>query len=197
MSAAAPATPDFRLPYAFAKAHGIILGASDPGRAEVMVRQGTPVSAIAETRRILGVPLQLIQLDTARFERQLAEAYSRADQTAAEVADDIGQEMDLSRLVSELPPIEDLLESEDDAPIIRMINALFTQAVREGASRAPPPPEPSRELDPEEHGQRERVVALLRLHAGNVTAVARELGLPRTNLQRLMARLGIGRPDGG
>jgi len=51
-----------------------------------------------------------------------------------EVADDIGQEMDLSRLVSELPPIEDLLESEDDAPIIRMINALFTQAVREGAS---------------------------------------------------------------
>ena len=70
-------------------------------------------------------------------------------------------------------------------------------AVREGASRAPPPPEPARELDPEEQGQRERVVALLRLHAGNVTAVARELGLPRTNLQRLMARLGIGRPDGG
>jgi len=125
---------DFRLPYAFAKAHGIILGASDMGRAEVIVRDGTPVSAIAETRRILGVPLHLVKYDAARFEHKLADAYSRADQTAAEVADDIGQEMDLSRLVSELPPIEDLLESEDDAPIIRMINALFTQAVREGAS---------------------------------------------------------------
>ncbi|MCX7170924.1 MAG: type II secretion system ATPase GspE [Proteobacteria bacterium] len=129
-----PVAPDYRLPYAFAKAHGIILGISQAGTAEVLVRADTPVSAISETRRSLGVALQLIQLDAARFERQLAEAYSRADQTAAEVADDIGQEMDLSRLVSELPPIEDLLESEDDAPIIRMINALFTQAVREGAS---------------------------------------------------------------
>jgi len=131
------APPDYRLPYAFAKAHGIILGAppaEDGGPVQVMVRADTPVAAVSETRRHLGVPLQLIQLDAARFERQLAEAYSRADQTAAEVAADIGQEMDLSRLVSELPPIEDLLESEDDAPIIRMINALFTQAVREGAS---------------------------------------------------------------
>jgi general secretion pathway protein E len=30
--------------------------------------------------------------------------------------------------------VEDLLESEDDAPIIRMINALLTQAAREQAS---------------------------------------------------------------
>ncbi|MFA6310311.1 MAG: type II secretion system ATPase GspE [Sterolibacterium sp.] len=122
------------MPYAFAKAHGIILGVAEAERAEVIVRDDTPVSAVAETRRILGVPLHLISYDAARFESKLADAYSRADQTAAEVADDIGQEMDLSRLVSELPPIEDLLESEDDAPIIRMINALFTQAVREGAS---------------------------------------------------------------
>jgi general secretion pathway protein E len=129
------ATPDYRLPYAFAKAHGILLGDSPEGSpVQVIVRPGTPITAIAETRRHLGVPLHLVQVDAARFERQLTEAYSRADQTAAEVADDIGQEMDLSRLVSELPPIEDLLESEDDAPIIRMINALFTQAVREGAS---------------------------------------------------------------
>ena len=130
----------YRLPYAFAKAHGIILdtagdsGASDGGAPRVYVRDGASVAAIAETRRVLGVPLSLVACDTARFERTLAEAYSRADQTAAEVADDIGQDLDLGRLVQELPPIEDLLESEDDAPIIRMINALFTQAVREDAS---------------------------------------------------------------
>jgi general secretion pathway protein E len=34
----------------------------------------------------------------------------------------------------DMPAIEDLLESADDAPVIRMINALLTQALREGAS---------------------------------------------------------------
>jgi len=135
--------PDYRLPYAFAKAHGIVLGERRDGPAgtndtngamTVIVRKDTPVTAIGEVRRSLGRPLILVEYDAARFEQTLADRYSRADQTAAEVADDINQEMDLSRLVSELPPIEDLLESEDDAPIIRMINALFTQAVREGAS---------------------------------------------------------------
>ena len=132
------ASHPFRLPYAFAKAHGIILGGSEgtgDGATTVFVRAGAAVAGIAETRRVLGaVPLRLVPCDAVQFERNLAEAYSRADQTAAEVADDIGQDLDLNRLVQELPPIEDLLESEDDAPIIRMINALFTQAVRENAS---------------------------------------------------------------
>ncbi|MBW6496607.1 MAG: type II secretion system ATPase GspE, partial [Burkholderiaceae bacterium] len=42
--------------------------------------------------------------------------------------------VDLPRLLQDLPKIEDLLETEDDAPIIRMINALLTQASRDGAS---------------------------------------------------------------
>ncbi len=154
---AAPSLP-FRPPYAFARAHGLVLATEDTaahpdsgdGSASASASISIPVfvrmenqdkddtaptlAGLNELRRALGRPLHLIPCDAARFEQCLAEAYSRADQTAAEVADDIGQEMDLSRLVQELPPIEDLLESEDDAPIIRMINALFTQAVREQAS---------------------------------------------------------------
>ncbi len=42
--------------------------------------------------------------------------------------------MDLSMLMHDLPKIADLLESENDAPVIRMINALLTQAVRDNAS---------------------------------------------------------------
>jgi general secretion pathway protein E len=133
-----PSQQPLRLPYAFAKTHGVVLAGSGEGSggpATVFVREGAPVAGIAELRRILvGVPFKLAPCDAATFERTLAEVYSRADRTAAEVADDIGQDLDLNRLVQELPPIEDLLESEDDAPIIRMINALFTQAVREDAS---------------------------------------------------------------
>ena len=36
--------------------------------------------------------------------------------------------------MQELPAVEDLLETADDAPIIRMLNALLTQAARDGAS---------------------------------------------------------------
>ena len=132
MTDAASALP--RLPYSFAKSQSIILGAREDGRLEAYVSENAPVFAIAEVRRSLARPFELVVLDAASFERKLADAYSRTDQTAAEVADDIGQDLDLSRLVQELPPIEDLLEGEDDAPIIRMINALLTQAVREDAS---------------------------------------------------------------
>ena len=47
---------------------------------------------------------------------------------------DLGDEADLNDIAESLPEPEDLLESEDDAPIIRLINALLTQAVKENAS---------------------------------------------------------------
>ena len=42
--------------------------------------------------------------------------------------------VDLSKMMQELPAVEDLLESANDAPIIRMLNALLTQAAKDGAS---------------------------------------------------------------
>jgi len=52
------------------------------------------------------------------------------------------------------------------------------------------------ELSPEEKQLRDRLVELLGAHRGNVAAVARELGKPRTHVQRLMARFGVDRkPD--
>src|SRR3546814_269785 len=53
---------------------------------------------------------------------------------AAEIVDAAANEIDLDRLMQDIPEIEDLLETQDDAPVIRMINALFTQAARDGAS---------------------------------------------------------------
>src|SRR5690606_7302077 len=43
-------------------------------------------------------------------------------------------DLDLARMMQDMPAVEDLLESADDAPVIRMINALLTQSLREGAS---------------------------------------------------------------
>jgi general secretion pathway protein E len=48
--------------------------------------------------------------------------------------DDLGAEFDLSSMAEDLAERTDLLVGDDDAPIIRLINAILSQAVREGAS---------------------------------------------------------------
>ena len=51
-----------------------------------------------------------------------------------QMVEGLEDEDDLLRVAQELPEPSDLLESEDDAPIIRLINAVLTQAVKENAS---------------------------------------------------------------
>jgi general secretion pathway protein E len=127
--------PVRRVPYPFAKLNGALLLDVSDDEAVVCLREGARPQVLAELRRVLGVPLRVAMIEAAEpFERRLADAYSQANQSAAYVADNLEQDMDLSRLVQEMPQVEDLLESEDDAPIIRMINVLLTQALRQGAS---------------------------------------------------------------
>ena len=54
--------------------------------------------------------------------------------SAATVIGEVESAVDLSRLMQDIPAVEDLLEASNDAPIIRMLNALLTQAVKDGAS---------------------------------------------------------------
>ena len=122
------------IPYAWARAQGVLAGEIDNGVQRLWVRADASLSALQEARRAAGMPLAIEELTPAEFERQLAECYGGGEQTAAEVVDDIGSDFDIARLVRDLPPVADLLERDNDAPIIRLINALLTQAVRENAS---------------------------------------------------------------
>ena len=123
-----------KIPYPFAKSNGVVVTAMDDGLAEVAVRGDARSGALAELRRALGVSLRARRLGTEQFDELLAAAYNGADAGAAVLAGDFTQDLDLSRLLQDIPRIEDLLESQDDAPVIRLINALFTQALRDGAS---------------------------------------------------------------
>lgn len=125
---------DPRIPYHFAKGKGVLcLGAAD-GVAQIVARSDIDPLILSEVRRVLALRLQTRLVDADEFERQLAQVYSRSDQQASSVIEDVEQDYDLSRLAQELPEVEDLLESEDDAPIIKLINAILTQALREHAS---------------------------------------------------------------
>ena len=133
-----PLTPDAqtveRLPYAFAKRHGVISARQLTEGLELWVRPGVRAGVLAEVQRALGGPLALRELPGEAFDAALARAYERRTSHAADIVDDMDANPDLVALAESLPRVADLLESEDDAPIVRLINALFSQAVREGAS---------------------------------------------------------------
>ena len=119
------------LPYAFAKRHGILQDEKAVGL--LLCREGLQPEIVMEVQRMLPGTLQFQQVDIPTFDRLLAMRYDRS-QTGAAMMQDLGDEADLNDIAESMPEPEDLLESEDDAPIIRLINALLTQAVKENAS---------------------------------------------------------------
>ena len=122
-----------RLPLAFARRQGVLLAGWDGDTARLAVREGAGATAIAEARRHLGAAVRLEQVPSDAFDRLLQQAYeSGADARSA--AGGLEERIDLDFLAQDLPEQADLLESEDAAPIIRLINALLTQAVRDNAS---------------------------------------------------------------
>lgn len=123
-----------RLPFGFAKRHGVLFQEFSDGHVKLSCRRGASARSLAEVRRHFGLPLRLEWLDSAAFERLLQQSYQSDSTEAMEMIDGLGEENDLTRIAAELQEPEDLLESEDDAPIIRLLNALLSQAIKEGAS---------------------------------------------------------------
>jgi len=122
------------LPYPFAKSKGVLAARVVGGALEVWIRPYPQASTLAEVRRMAGKPLKEILLTPEEFEHCLVLAYTREPSAAETIVEDMGDSVDLAKLTEQLPEVADLLEAENDAPIIRLINALLTQAVREGAS---------------------------------------------------------------
>ncbi|QDQ25518.1 type II secretion system protein GspE [Chitinimonas arctica] len=120
--------------YSFARNRGVVDIAEHDGTVSVLLREGADLAGLMELRRNLGRPVQVETMPSSAFDARLAQLFARSDSHSADVAEDVAADLDLSRLAQDLPAIEDLLEAEDDAPIIRLINALLTEALREGAS---------------------------------------------------------------
>lgn len=121
------------VPYGFARSGQILVAHQHPDSLEVWISERTSEAALAEVTRNFGA-VSVVRLSADELAQAINQAYARQDGSAAQVVGEVEGEVDLSRLMQDIPEVEDLLESEDDAPIIRMINALLTQAAREQAS---------------------------------------------------------------
>jgi len=132
-AAAAPAASEVRVPFAFARRHGLLVRARPDGSAECLYRSPAVPSALAEVRRLLRVPMSYTPVGPDEFDALLQKTYE-AGTESMQAVEGLEGGTDLAHLVQDLPEQADLLESNDDAPIIRLINAVLTQAVRENAS---------------------------------------------------------------
>ena len=122
------------LPFSFAKRHGVLIRAVNDNVVDAVYRPGVSPESIAEVRRFAGMPLSLSQVTVETFDALLQESYEQGSNKAMQMVDGLDDDINLSQAAQELQEPSDLLESDDDAPIIRFINAVLTEAVKENAS---------------------------------------------------------------
>ncbi len=123
-----------KLSFPFAKRHGVLVRGISDQLADTVCRPGVTPQALAEVRRFVGVPLKLERVSAERFDALLRIAYEAGSGATMQMLEGLDENTDLAHLAEDIPESSDLLESDDEAPIIRLINALLTQAVKENAS---------------------------------------------------------------
>lgn len=122
-----------RLPFAFARRHGVIL-LERGGELRLGLREGAALTAMQEAQRVVGMRLPMQWLAQADFDQALGAAYQHDSSAAMLMVEGLGNDLDLASLADQIQETEDLLEQEDDAPIIRLINAILGEAIAENAS---------------------------------------------------------------
>ena len=129
-AATASPLPTQRIPYAFARTHGVLPLREEGDAVLVLARADASVEGIAELKRVLQRPLKTLTVNAERFAAELAQAYNQASRPVAQLSEDLSRYTDLARLLQDIPKAEDLLGATSDALVIRMINALLLQALR-------------------------------------------------------------------
>ncbi|MCW8942155.1 MAG: type II secretion system ATPase GspE [Gammaproteobacteria bacterium] len=121
------------LPYAFAKRHGVLIGQIDDDVVNILHHGSPSPIVLAEVSRITRRNISLSPATEDQFAALLAQTYEQGSDQAMAMMEGVGDELDLDELAETLEP-EDLMEADDDAPIIRLINALLSEAIKVNAS---------------------------------------------------------------
>lgn len=125
-----------RLPFSFARRYAVLLLPVDQGidPRSALFTQGVTPRILAEVRRFAKVRVRFKEVDQGTFDKNLASTYQNDSEEAILMIEGLGDEMDLSSLADAIPETEDLMAQEDDAPIIRLINSLLSEAIKVDAS---------------------------------------------------------------
>jgi general secretion pathway protein E len=136
LAAEAPILPleMLAIPYAFARRFGVVLQAGEGTHAAIAMREGSDPKVLLELRRHLARPFDVEFVAPEAFDRLLSDRYAMDGQAAAVAAGTLGLGDELDLLAGDLPSADDLLDTADDAPAIRLINGIIADAARNGVS---------------------------------------------------------------
>lgn len=117
-----------KLPFSFSTHHKVLIDGD-----KLVYVSGISLEALLEIRRHAGRELELEEVDELEFKKRLTKSHQSTDSEAQQAAEDMDADSDLSALADGIDDGE-LLSGEGDAPVIRLINAILSQAVQEKAS---------------------------------------------------------------
>ena len=128
-----PAPPrPIDIPYTFARKNGVVMLPIEGERLTIGVREGSDPRVLLEVRRHLARSFDVVFTTPAEFDRHLSNHYAMEGSAAAMAGSlDVGAD-ELDILAADIPTADDLLDSADDAPAIRLINGIIAEAARQG-----------------------------------------------------------------
>ncbi|MET0592174.1 MAG: type II secretion system ATPase GspE [Polyangiaceae bacterium] len=115
-----------KLPISYAKQHKLLVANEDEQRVHVICADPLDTASLDDVRALFQKPVDISVTSAENVVDAINRVYEKNDQRGGDLQskDEINAEDEL----------EDILDSDEDAPIIRWVNALFFQGVKERAS---------------------------------------------------------------
>lgn len=125
-----------KVPIHFARRYRVLPLKVDDGAIMVATTDPLETAALDDLRLLLGMPVKAVLTSSMSLLNSLNRAYDEvaSPSGAEQVMEDIAASENLDRIAHELDEPQDLLDATDEAPIIRLVNSVLFQAVRQRAS---------------------------------------------------------------
>ena len=125
---------DFQLSYKFARENGIFISGINENNLEVLTSEDVKLNKLSQLEAKFKKPLVIKSLSGTDFFKHISSFYSENSDKSEDIADGLGDQINLEQLASDLPKTEDLLDDSTEAPVIRLINAVLSEAIKSNAS---------------------------------------------------------------
>jgi general secretion pathway protein E len=124
-----------QLPIQYLKKHEIFPFESEDGTLRIAVNDPLDLEVLDDLRILFGQnEIRPVLVPAREIISAINRTYGQANDTAEQIIQDLGEEADSQHLFTELEVGEDLLDETSEAPIIKLVNHIFSQAVKSQAS---------------------------------------------------------------
>ena len=121
------------LDYNYSKDHQIILSKNKESSV-LFYTEDAELSLIAYIQKKYDDLFVLSKLEFSDFNKKLSDIFTENSSNSSDLVQGVDESIDLDTLASDLPKTEDLLDDSNEAPVIKLINAVLAEAIKDGAS---------------------------------------------------------------